>query len=51
MAYGYKQENEPQQISTATSIYLIIMSNPTPKIVMTLFAVNFLAQEIFHIGV
>jgi len=47
MAYGgwwrlstaccYKQENEPQQISTVTSIYLIIMSNLTPKIVMTLF--------------
>jgi len=35
-AYGYKQENELQQISTVTSIYLVIMSNPTPKIVMTL---------------
>jgi len=26
----YKQENEPQQISTVALIYLIIMSNPTP---------------------
>jgi len=23
MAYGYKQENEPQQISTITSVYII----------------------------
>jgi len=44
IAYVYKQENERQQIRTVTSVYLIIMSNPTPKIVMTLFAVDFLAH-------
>jgi len=43
-AYGYKHENEPQQTNTVTSVYLIIMSNPTPEIVMTLFTVDFLAQ-------
>jgi len=37
-------ENKPQRISTVTSIYLIIMSNPTPKIVVTLLAVEFLVQ-------
>jgi len=42
--YGYKQDNELQQIGTGTSIYLIIMPNPTLEIVMTLFAVDFLAQ-------
>jgi len=29
--YGYKEEIERQQISTVTSVYLIIMSNPTPR--------------------